>query len=436
MLRRSILVTVLLLAGCGQTWYSQGRSYIEGGQYDRAVALYYRILADNPESMQAWQGLGIAFYEQGNYDKAEDALKQANNIQIDARTSLYLGLSAEFQGATEKAINAYRAALAMSADSETKNRLRAHLDKLIHDRMMAEATTALADEAAINADTIPDNTIAVVDFDASYIDSSMRPLGTALAEFTARDLGKVKQLQVVERMKIDAIMQEIELGQTDMIDRSTAPRLGRLVGGKHIVTGSLAGIGDKSLRIDGLVVTTTDSSTIAPQPTEEPLDKLFRAQKQFVFNILDGMGIDITADERDMIAEVPTESYLALLAYGRGLDYYRRGMLPQAEAAFNEAAAADPGFSEARGAAATTSAAIELGGANHSTESFEVASTSGLETPTFAGAPTAGLGSRLNRTLRNSGGLPNPERPNPVTRPPVTDETSTVVIQGDLNGGN
>jgi tetratricopeptide (TPR) repeat protein len=429
MLRKTILLLALLLAGCGQNMYSQGRRFIEDGQYDRAISFYYQQIADSPRNMEAWRELGVAFYKQGNYEKAEDALKQANEIQVDPRSSFYLGLAAEQQGMTDKAINAYRAALAVSPDREMKGLLQAHLDQLLSARVQGQAAAALANEQEISADSIPPNTIAVVDFNGAYVDSSLRPLAVGLAEFTANDLSKVKSLRVVERMKIEAILDEMKMAQSGAVDPASAPRVGRLLGGRNVVTGNLLGIGNQRIRLDGVIVNSVDSTTTQTEPTEEDVQQIFKAQKALVFSIIDDLGIHLTQAERDAIAEVPTESYLALLNFSRGLEYKRAGMMPEAEAAFNDAAAADPGFGEARAASATVSASISLSG-DPTLGGFERA-VGGLEEP-----PTLafGLDSRLTRTISNTVGGPEGTTRRPVIRPPVVDETATVNVKGDLDG--
>jgi len=205
----------------------------------------------------------------------------------------------------------------------------------------------LANEAGIDVDTIPENTIAVVDFDNTHLPPDMAPISKGLAEFTALDLGKVASLRVVDRMKIDAIMGELKLSSSKYADPSTAPRMGRLVGSRRIVTGSLLGIGDKTIQLDGAVVNTRDSSTAVTGAMEGDLDKIFAVEKSLVFKVIDNLGIALTAEERDAIEKIPTESYLAFMAYCRGLEYKSQGMYEAARQEFRQAQQEDNGFQEA-----------------------------------------------------------------------------------------
>lgn len=423
------VVALLLLVGCSQSLYTQGRNLVEQGEYDRAIERFYAEIANNPQSADAWRELGVAFYEKGDLTKAEDAFKQASKIKPDARTQLYIGLTLEQQEKYDDAIKAYGVSLSLNPGGETKKLIRAHLDQLISKRIQSEVSTALKNEAAIDVDTIPANTVAVVDFDGSNLSPDLAPIARGLAEFTSIDLAKVKTLRAIDRLKIDVIMDELHLAQSGAVDRSQAPRLGRLLGSYRLITGSVLGLGDEGLRLDGVIVNAADSSTVTPQPVEGDLAGIFKLQKQFVFEIIDDMGITLTPSERDAISKVPTESYLAFLAYCRGLEDERQGNFRGAQASFDQATGLDQNFSEAAAKEEQVTAQMAVGG-SYSLSGFE-ASVLATTTPP---APTAELGSRLVTIGRNAGGVPNIDTRPPVTAPPVvTGVTQTVVIRGSFD---
>jgi tetratricopeptide (TPR) repeat protein len=338
---------MLILIGCSSGPYSQGQRLVDEGQYDQAIDMFYDQIRENPKDAGAWRELGIAFYEKGDLMKAEDALKQANNIKPDSRTNLYLGLIYEKEEDYGRAIDAYRAALSLGPNSRTKTQLQAHLDLLTRKRIQQEVSQALAAESKINVDTIPDNTIAVVDFDGSHLPPDLAPISKGLAEFTALDLGKVKSLRIVDRTKIEAVLRELKLSSSRYADPSTAPRMGRLLGSNHIVTGTVLGIGVDEIQLDGAVVSTRDSLPELTPPVKGNLEKVFALQKKFVFDVIDSLDITLTPEEREAIQKVPTESYLAFLAYCRGLDYKSRGMFEEAESQFRDAVRIDGSFQPA-----------------------------------------------------------------------------------------
>ncbi|MBU0982676.1 MAG: tetratricopeptide repeat protein [candidate division Zixibacteria bacterium] len=431
MLRKFLLLVVLLATGCSQSLYMQGRKSLERGEYDRAIEQLYQEISTNPANNLAWRELGVAYYEQGNLTKAEDALKQAAQIQPDAKTQMYMGLLYEKQNMNNEAIRAYGGALSLDPSSKTRNLVRARLDHLVSQRIRSEVDRALADEAAIDVESIPDNTIAVADFDGSLLGPELAPLARGLAEFTAIDLAKVRSLRVVDRLKLDVLMQELKLSSSSMVDASSAPRLGRLLGSQHLVTANVTDLGGEGIRLNGVLVNAKDSSSQLTDPRDAQLQRIFDVQKAFVFEIIDDLGIELTVEERDAISEVPTESYLAMLAYSRGLDYQRQGLYRDAQASFSRAVAEDQAFAEAGKQAEQLTASLSSGIDAASLSSFEAAITSSIDVPALA----TSVATRLSSSGLNVGIIPDINLRNLVTSPPVNEQpnTVTVVVTGDLN---
>ena len=321
--------------------------------------------------------------------------------------------------------------MALNPSGKAKEYIEAHLQQLIAKKVEGEVQTALNDEAAIDVASIPENTVAVVDFDSENLPPNLEPIAKGLAEFTAADLAKVQSLKVVDRLKLDVIQRELALSRSGLVNQSTAPRVGRLLGSRHIVTGSLMDIEGQSLRLDGVVVNTIDSTTNVTDPTQGRLQGLFALQKDFVFQILDELGVELTAAERDAIEEVPTESYLAFLAYCRGLEFERAGRLSDARREYNSAAKQDPGFSAASARAGQVSASMSMGSGPQSVTQF----ASAVNQLTSGVSGSSGLEQRLAGTIRgligpniNLGGDTPPNSP-----PDVGRGTATVIIVGDTD---
>jgi len=428
---RIALVTLLVfLVGCSAGFYGKGRKLTEQGRYDQAIEAFYEEIARYPQRAEAWRELGVAYYEKGDLTKSEDALKQANAIKPDARTSLYLGLVYERQEMTDQAVAAYGAAISMDPGGKTAAMIRAHLDRLVAQRVRAEVDQALQGEASISVEQIPENTVAVVTFDGSNLSSELAPLARGLAEFTTADLSKVSSLRVIDRLKIDMILDELKLGASGVVDRSTAPRMGKLLGSKHLVSGTVMDLGETGIRLDGVLVNTGDSSSAMTDPAEGKLNEIFRVQKQFVFDVIDSLGITLSAEERNAISEVPTESYLAFLAYCRGLDYESRGFYRDAQSSFNQAVQLDQGFGDAQNKAASMDASLSLGGPDYSLSQFETSVVAASEPSTTM--EEGGLDQRLSR-INQFGGLPELGTQRPTNAPPGLGQTAIVIVRVNLN---
>lgn len=429
MIKKLLVLLLLLASGCTQSLYMQGRRSADEGRYDEAVDILYRDIQKNPGSYEAWRELGVAYYKKGDLLKAEDALKQANNIQPDARSNLYMGLIFEQRKQYDQAIGAYSSSLNMETDRNTRQMLRSYLNRLIALKIKEDAQKTIADENAIDVASIPDNSIAVVDFDGSHLPQDLAPIAKGLAEFTAGDLSKVAALKVVDRMKLEAILNELKLSSSQYADPATSPRMGRLLGSRNVVTGKVLDIGEGGIRLDGAIVNTVDSATEMTSPTEGKVQSFFAVQKDFVFKIIDSLGIKLTKEERDAIEEVPTESFLAFMAYCRGLDYQSRGMPDAARQEFQTAAGQDKKFMQAAGKLQ----ALAPGGPT-SFEGFESSVTEASE----KALEVTGFDATQMSNIINSGFIQNyidfdrfgyiPFRP-----PVLLDEGVIVIIRGDFD---
>jgi tetratricopeptide (TPR) repeat protein len=404
MYRFAILAILLTFLGCSPSYYHQGRESSAKGDYGRASTLFYEEIKANPDSYSAWRELGINFYRAEDYERAEEALDQANRIQPDARATLFLGLLYEKSENYEKALAAYQTAISLNPRGKTKRMIRAHFNAVVQAKVSKEIAVALREENTLEVGSIPENTIAVVDFDKLGLPANIAPLSRGLAEFTALDLGKIQSLQVVERMKIQTLMQELQLSESNLVEPATRLRVGKLVGSQNLVTGSLQMIGESEIEVHGVVGNAVAGTTEFTNPASGDLEDFFKVQKKLVFEIVNSMNIKLTPEERAAIEEVPTESYLALMAYCRGLEFQDKGDFGQAEVSFKEAASEDSDFSEAQ-----TQAQVAGDVADMSGDSGQGTYESFVDAVSMASVDPSGEQDYLSVIINNSGFVPSDE---------------------------
>ncbi len=90
-------------------------------------------------------------------------------------------------------------------------------------------------------------------------DSSVSP-DTVLLHFSEL-LGEESRLRLVDRELIDSLLEELQLSSSDLADKKTALRIGRLVGARFIASGNIFSIG-KETRISMKLLETETSSII------------------------------------------------------------------------------------------------------------------------------------------------------------------------------
>ncbi len=339
---------ILVIAGCGTTMYHTGKSAFERGDYAAAISSLEKAVAEEPEKAVLWRQLGLAYYKTERYEKAIDALKQATLLDPDDGISvLYLGLSNEVSGNETEAVETYRAFLLANPEHELAVRVKRRVRYLSDAKLRNEVKAIIESENEIDADTIPANSVGVLGFRTEGVDPQYAVLGRGLAEVLTTDLAKVSSLTVVERMRLNEVRKELELSQSDLVEKQSAPRFGRLIGASTVVTGELDQPKPEDLHATAGLISTAQGMVAYPDEVGGKLKHFFTLEKDLLYNILDEMGYTPTDDERERLDSIPTTSLLAFLAYSRGLEYADQGLNNLAEAEFRAAMQEDPSFREA-----------------------------------------------------------------------------------------
>ena len=161
------------------------------------------------------------------------------------------------------------------------------------------------------------------------------------------DLALLERFRMVERMRLGALLNEMNLGQTGRVDPATAARVGHLIRAGRMVQG-LANIpSDGPVQLEASVVQGTGEVT-SPTETQGRLHDLLRLEKNLVVGLADRLGYRLSEAERTAILENGTQNLTAFLAYSRGLEAEDRGDYAQAARYYQAAVQADPGFRQAR----------------------------------------------------------------------------------------
>lgn len=336
--RLALLVGAALSAGACATAISGSADSISRLESARSA---------NPKSETVHRSLGIAYFKANRYDDARAALQQATSMdQRDGVAALYLGLTAEAQNDLSGAQKAYESYLAVGKTRGAKNQIRDRLEALKLKRIQADARAALARESQLAAVAGPPNTVAVMPFQFSGSDTSLKPLERGFAELVTTDLSRVARLTVLERERLQALLDEMQLQQANAAADGSGVRAGKILQVGKMIGGSIQQQGDQ-LQANAIVTDLATTVLGAPARDQRSLDEIFTMEKNIVLGVLQNMGIVPTTAERNAIEQRPTRSLAAFLAYSRGLELADQGRYDDASRAFDNAVRLDPGFGSA-----------------------------------------------------------------------------------------
>ena len=117
---------------------------------------------------------------------------------------------------------------------------------------MEQTVSANVTEKVESEYTGPKRRIAVVDFENKTAYGQGR-LGGAAADILITEMTKTGKFIVVERDKMNKLLEEQKLGATGAIDPNTAAQMGKILGVNAIVTGAVSNFGVSTTGADYLV---------------------------------------------------------------------------------------------------------------------------------------------------------------------------------------
>jgi TolB-like protein len=105
-------------------------------------------------------------------------------------------------------------------------------------------------------------TVAILYFDYDGSSEEMGFLRKGLTQMLVSDLTDVSEIDIVERVRLQDAIEELELNRTNKIDQSSANRIGKLLGARYLVMGGYFDIAG-TLRMDARVVDVETGKVVA-----------------------------------------------------------------------------------------------------------------------------------------------------------------------------
>jgi len=199
-----------------------GRVNADKGNYQKARDLYDKAIEIDPYYVEATSNKGVSFEKEGQWQKALDSYEDAVSLnKNDVFAHVLAKKAAEM--------------IAQQKDTENKKRIDKLVGELV-DRFNKKKTIfpQRGDEW-----TSSPLILSFVDFQEKGGLSERDGFSLVLTSQLADLLNSSGRVQVVERVILDQLLAELNLGSSDLADPDTALRLGRVLAAKLIATGSL-----------------------------------------------------------------------------------------------------------------------------------------------------------------------------------------------------
>lgn len=200
-----------------------GRLYASAGKYDKSRQLYDQATEIDPYYVEAMTNKGLTYEKEGNWDKALDTYRQGQAVGRDDVFASALARRAEGM-------------LTYRDDAKQKERID-KLVKELSDRFRSQKKIfAKSDDDAWTSRPM---VITFIDFQETGALNDRDGFSTVVTTQLADQLGASGRVKVVDRVLIDQLLQELNLGSSELADPETALKLGKVLAAKIMGTGTL-----------------------------------------------------------------------------------------------------------------------------------------------------------------------------------------------------
>jgi len=151
--------------------------------------------------------------------------------------------------------------------------------------------SALQEKAALERTNC--DSIAVFEFNNNY-SKETENLALSIRERLFVDLIADKGICVVERARLDAVFKELKLEMSGAVDPQTAAKIGRLLGARWALYGSLNKAGDGDAQLDARVVNVESGEVLKGSEIKGPLDQFFLLRQRLSEAVLSSLGRELT----------------------------------------------------------------------------------------------------------------------------------------------
>jgi serine/threonine protein kinase/Flp pilus assembly protein TadD len=196
---------------------------------------------------------------------------------------------------------------------------------------------------------VQQRSIAVITFTNITREPSDEWIGSGIAETVSSDLKSIHGLTVIGRERIFDALRNLQTGEAQAVDDRFAIEIGRGLGARWIVAGGYQRFGTE-IRITARFVEVATGVVLRNVKIDGPLADIFRLQDRIVFELTQGLQVELAGSEIADIEKPETRSVEAYELFSLGVLTLRlasRDAPDRAISLFEKALALDPEYAQA-----------------------------------------------------------------------------------------
>ncbi len=290
----------------------EAEQYYKSAQFDKAIDVLQKVAADGSDievQKDALRFLGRAFTAKGLYDKAKDAIMKL--LKLEPPLVMFNP--------------DYEPPVFMKLYYETRKEYTGSYQVERPDPGM--------------------KTMAIIDFKNRSVSHKQQydPMEQGFADLMINRLNNSTNLKVVERERIQWILNEIKL--QNQYNMEGAVRLGKQLGVQTVLLGSFI-ILDDQIWLGARLVKVESSEILLTDEVKGDLDDFFDLVDKLGEKIADNIKVTLKKETPEEVSQAP--SLEAVMAYSVGLSYLEKEDYKNAYGKFEEALKIDPNYEKAK----------------------------------------------------------------------------------------
>jgi TolB-like protein len=192
--------------------------------------------------------------------------------------------------------------------------------------------------------------IAILNFHNRTGQKRLDALQKGMALLVINDLAKIDSVTVIERTKMQAVIDALQTGVegSGLLDDSAALTAGKALQAYYMVNGAITEGALEQLEASAALIDVPFGNRIDLPNSAGPEQEFYRIQKDVTFHVIDALNIYLPAQLRRSLEVPSSASTTALLAFFLGIDHSDRGEYRQAAEMYTRALAEDPTLDLAR----------------------------------------------------------------------------------------
>ncbi|MDY6952598.1 MAG: CsgG/HfaB family protein [Thermodesulfobacteriota bacterium] len=289
--------------------------------------------------------------------------------------------------------------------------------QVVTEEVKSWAKGALEQEKALKTVTAP-NTVGVLYFRNQSGQRNLDLLQKGMALMLITDLSKIRDIQVVERVKIQALTEELGLGASGLVDSATSPRVGRLLGAQWLVQGDILKDRPEILGIRSDLLAVPEEEMLGHPEAEGTMADIFRLEKEILFELTGFLKVVLTPEEKEALKAPLATTVGGLFTLVEAVEASDAGSYKKAIKLYQKALKTDPSIGIAQDAVQELS-------------TLGLATTGGISTLTYVGGAAlvaGGVAAAAGGGGGGGGGGQGTTTTSTTTIPGTTTTTSTTTV--------